>query len=269
MPQALESSVNGVSFENDLIGMIEKYEVLWGTSPVCRPNPLQTFSSEDQRCNERETDCLIDSFEQELGLLPDDEIGQAAWRDRQFSALRKLGTRSFRFPERHFDIIFSPEFFAVTRDFARRSRDFNRRMEAASVAQALRNVWVMNMLQMFLGRKPLLSPSVFAYSMLYPYTDNYLDRPGISRKSKEAACKRLGLRLLGIPLEPLEPHEAAVFRLIVMIEDEFPRTEFPEVHESLLAIHAGQVHSLTQQRPKWALIEIRNFGQERAPQGAT
>jgi hypothetical protein len=255
MLQALDLPGIGVRFETDLRGMIEKYAALWGESPACRPNSLQTFSPEEQRDNGRETDRLIDSFEQELRLFPDDEIGQAAWRLRLFSALRRLGTRAFRFPERHFDIIFSPEFFAVTRDFARRSRAFNDRMEAASIAQALRNVWVMNTLQMFMGRTPSLSPSIFAYSMLYPYTDNYLDRPGISRKSKEAACKRLGLRLIGTSLAPRDSHEAAVFRLIDMIEAEYPRMEFPEVHESLLAIHAGQVSSLTQQRPECALEE--------------
>ena len=48
-------------------------------------------------------------------------------------------------------------------------------------------------------------------------------------------------------VEPHNPHEAAVFRLIEKIENEYPRKDFPEIYASLLAIHAGQAKSLRQQ----------------------
>jgi hypothetical protein len=83
--------------------------------------------------------------------------------------------------------------------------------------------------------------------MLYPFTDNHLDQPGLCREAKEKVCHRLGRRLSGLAVEPCDAHEAAVFRLIEIIEDEYPRREFPEVHASLLAIHAGQMKSLGQQ----------------------
>jgi len=88
---------------------------------------------------------------------------------------------------------------------------------------------------------------MFAYSMLYPYTDNYLDRTDLSREAKETANQRLGFRLAGRSVDPLNANEAAVFRLVEMIEGEYRRDRFPGVYQSLLAIHAGQVKSLRQQ----------------------
>jgi hypothetical protein len=206
------------------------------------------FAAAEQRSNEREADLLIDSMEKELRRYPDKEKEQSAWRERLFLLLRRFGTESFLFSDSHFDIIFSSEYFAVTRAFARQAGAFNGSIETAALGQAIRNVWVMNCMQMFLGRRPYLSPSIFAYSMLYPYTDNYLDRPSLPRESKEMACRRLGLRLSGRALKPCDAYEAAVFRLVEMIEGEYARDDFPEVYSSLLAIHAGQIKSLRQQR---------------------
>jgi hypothetical protein len=235
------------SFESDLKAFIGKYAGLWCGSTRDALTPDVTFEAEEQRQNERETDRQIESLERELRNYPRGERQQSAWRERIFLSLRRFGTASFRFPDRHFDIIFSPEYFAVTRTFARQAYAFDPDIETAALAQAMRNVWVMNCLQMFLGRRPSLAPSIFAYSMLYPYTDNYLDRTDLSGEAKEMANRRLEFRLAGRILEPLNANEAAIFRLVEMIEGEYPRGRFPDVYSSLLAIHAGQVKSLHQQ----------------------
>ena len=242
-------------FDDDLHAFIGKCAGLWRGSATEAPVPAFTFDAGEQRQNERETDRLIDTLAGELRNYPRGEKKQSAWRKRIFLSLRRIGTESFRFPDRHFDIIFSPEYFAVTKAFARRAYAFDREIESAALAQALRNVWVMNCLQMFLGRRPSLQPSMFAYSMLYPYTDNDLDRTDLSREAKETANRRLGFRLAGGSCDPLNANEAAVFRLVEMIESEYPRDRFPEIYQSLLAIHAGQVKSLRQQGKSCILNE--------------
>jgi len=124
---------------------------------------------------------------------------------------------------------------------------FDRTITPEALSQALRNVWVMNWIQMFLGRELSVSLSVFAYSLLYPYTDNFLDQSGVAPGDKAALNRDLKLRLAGAEVQARGPHDRAMFDLIGMIECEYPRGEFPEVYESLLAIHAGQVKSLLQQ----------------------
>ncbi|MBZ5496810.1 MAG: hypothetical protein LAP85_10435 [Acidobacteriia bacterium] len=239
-------------FECDLRSFVGKYTAVWLSSAVGTPTSAMTYTASAQRRNERNTDLLIDSMEKELRNYPSRPREQSGWRERIFVTLRQFGTKSFRFPDSHFDVIFSPDYFAVTRAFARQARAFDESIETDALAQALRNVWVMNCLQMFLGRRPSLSPSVFAYSMLYPYTDNHLDQPKLPYETKRMACRRLGLRLSGRNIEPCDAHEAAVFRLVEMIEGEYPRATSPEVYSSLLAIHAGQVKSLGQQHTPFA-----------------
>lgn len=242
-------------FEEDLQNFIDKHITLWQSSSIGTPILAVTYTAADQRANEREASLMIDSMDKDLRNYPGREPQQSAWRERMFASLRQFSMRVFRFPQSQCDIIFSREYLATTKSFIQRGRAFDPEMETEALAQALRNVWVMNCLQLFLGRQPSLSPSIFAYSMLYPYTDNYLDRPNLYIRSKEMACRRLGLRLSGHAIVPGDPLEAAVFRLVEMIEGEFPRNLFPEVYLSLLAINSGQVHSLRQQQRSGILDE--------------
>jgi hypothetical protein len=76
--------------------------------------------------------------------------------------------------------------------------------------------------------------------------------------------ERFGRRLAGLPVRPAAESEAAVFGLVGRIEVQFPRGEFPDVHESLLAIHGGQRRSLSRQRdPRLSDTEILEISFEK------
>ena len=141
-------------------------------------------------------------------------------------------------------------FSRVTDEFIRRAYDFDPEISEESVYQAARNVMIMNTFQMHLGKEVTLTPSLFAYSMLYPYTDNYLDAAGIDRQSKDEANNRLRLRLTGIAGTARNRRERIIDALVGMIEGEFDRRTFPPVYESLLAIHTAQCRSVSQQGVK-------------------
>lgn len=144
------------------------------------------------------------------------------------------------------DTTMETEFSAVTDDFIRHAYDFDPDIGDEPLYQAARNVLIMNTLQMHLGKEISLTPSVFAYSMLYPYTDNYLDRADIQTGSKHDANNWLLLRLNGVSVHPRNRNEEIIDRLVAMIEQEFDRDAYPSVFESLLAIHHAQILSVSQ-----------------------
>jgi hypothetical protein len=129
--------------------------------------------------------------------------------------------------------------------FAADVRSFDPTLSTESLAQALRNLWVMNSIQILCGRPVEVTPSCFAYSLLYPYTDNLLDAPELLPDEKRSFNLRLGERLGGRILTPTtSPREERVWHLIGEIEREWPRRRFPLVYQSLLAIHVAQSDSL-------------------------
>jgi hypothetical protein len=101
---------------------------------------------------------------------------------------------------------------------------------------------------------------MFAYSMLYPYTDNYLDDPAISEKGKVAFNKRFGRRLEGQDVSPSNEAERKIYQMVGMIEGQFPRVQYPRVFESLLAIHQAQIKSVYLMRRGASPYEVDVLG---------
>jgi hypothetical protein len=143
--------------------------------------------------------------------------------------------------------MFSEGYRRVSGCFLREARAFDSRLEAPSLFQALRNVWIAACLQHVFGREVALTPALLGYSLLYPYTDNLLDDPGVPTTIKRAMGRWLSRRLAGERVPPASSSQRRIARLLEMIETEHPREQSPQVHHALRAIHRAQSGSLAQQ----------------------
>ena len=150
----------------------------------------------------------------------------------------------FDFEKEHLNIILSDEFKNVSKDFFNKARKFGPELKPENIYQGLRNVWIMNGIQLMMEVPVKITPSVFAYSMIYPYSDNLLDESGITNNEKQKFSKRFNIRLHGENVEPQSFVEKQLFKLVALFEDEYPRNDFPKVYESLYAIQQGQTNSL-------------------------
>lgn len=139
------------------------------------------------------------------------------------------------------------DYIETTKEFIRRVKDKWPEMDDDSVFQALRNVWIMNTIQMMAGHAFELTDAMFAYSMLYPLTDNLIDSVDINMHDKRTFVINLGKRLRGEVVNPIDPQESDVFEMISLIEAQYPRQDYKAVYESLLLIHEAQLYSLKQQ----------------------
>jgi hypothetical protein len=142
----------------------------------------------------------------------------------------------------------------------RRARAFDPGLSGEDIYQAGRNAWTAHGLQWLLGMPVQLTPSILAYSLLYPYTDNYLDDPNIEVTTKRAFNERFRRSLAGESLSPLNAHERVIFDLVAMIERQYSRADYPAVFESLLAIHHAQSRSLSLLRRAAAPGEVDVLG---------
>lgn len=197
--------------------------------------------------NARAAARLIDRLTAEARSLPEDAPARDAWREGVRARLQEFGAARLGWPDGYRRLAFGDGYFDASVDFARQARAFDPTLPLNNLWQAMRNVWIGNSLQMLLDRPVRSRPGLFAYSMLYPLTDNLLDDPQVGGAAKRGFNERFGHRLSGLRVQPSSDAEAAVFQLVTMVEDEFPRSAHGDVHDSLLAIHRGQVRSLTQQ----------------------
>ena len=160
------------------------------------------------------------------------------------AGFRRLAEEALGFTAEQLDLLPSQAFSDASEEFVRRARAFDPRLSADDIYQAGRNAWTANGLQWLCGLPVQISPSILAYSLLYPYTDNYLDDPNVPVATKLAFNERFRRRLAGEALAAANRYERVIFDLVRLIESQYPRPGHPAVFESLLAIHDAQGQSL-------------------------
>lgn len=151
----------------------------------------------------------------------------------------------------------------ITKAFIEEVRSFDSKIDVYDIFQAIRNVWIINSIQIIFNVQVRLTPSIFSYSMLYPYTDNFLDDSAVTTGEKKEFNDRLRKCLLGQQVEALNHHEERVFQLVHRIENEFCRQQYPEVFHSLIAIHHAQETSLAQQNSENNEIDLISISFEK------
>lgn len=233
---------------------------IWMECGAGEPPAGREYSSREQAANGRALAGFVDLLKAEARRLPVSPEEAGAVRERLVAAGSDLARTALGWDERHLAVILEGGFESPATEFAKAARSLGPTLSSEDIFQATRNVWVANGLQKLLGLPVRLTPAITAYSLLYPYTDNYLDDPAISREAKREFNERLKARLEGKAVEPANPAEKAVFDLVAMIEGEYERASHPRVFESLTEIHRAQVESLGLLRPGGTPFEADVLG---------
>jgi hypothetical protein len=237
--------------ENSIIEFLNTFKAdylnSWWDTELSFPKLDKKYSKADQLQKEKSTNKFIKKITKEIEAMSKLEDEGRSWSKNIKSLLREFGKNILEFADEQLDILFMDGFTKSTVDFLKEVKKFDSEIKVEDTFQAIRNVWIMNSIQLFLNEDVGFSPSLFAYSMLYPYTDNYLDDDTISKETKIAFNHRFKGRLAGEYIKPLNSHELAIFMLVDMIENQYPRENFPQVYEALLAIQNAQSRSLVQQ----------------------
>lgn len=237
--ESVDSIVKDLSFE---------FQKLWFELPTNFPKLEKSYTFSDKIKKERSLNSFTDEMAKLLQNVPEDEVSQEKFKINIMANIKSFMKTTLEFDDQLVDIIFSEGYTNVTDQFVREAKAFDETINVFDIFQAIRNVWIMNSIQLFLELNVEFTPSIFAYSMLYPYTDNYLDNPELSTEDKSNFNKRFRKRLKGELLMPKDDHEAAIYKLVSIIEEHYPRKAYKEVYEALIAIHNAQDLSLSQQR---------------------
>jgi len=239
--------------------MTERYGGRWVDSQVtrcaelwnsCAADPVlldPRYSRRDHEAREIAYDAEMRAVEWEARHAPCSLVARAETQKRLIASFAQFAANALDL-EPESTALLTGDFLPAGIEFARRAREFDKSLSQADTIQACRNAWTACGLQPLLGVTSGITPSILGYSLLYPYTDNYLDCEAVSLKAKLAFSERFRERLRGIVAMPLNRHESQVWALVGLIEWQYPRDQFPAVFDCILAIHQAQEDSIAQQR---------------------
>lgn len=264
MKTKLQLGTVAIAREQDLTEIIQEliamFRAQWWATPLSEPVWGQSYSLREQLSKERELEAhlreLVAGRQEEKGR----EADPRARQERLAHHLEHLAKGGLGLDDDDIQAIHAYGFAEIGLEFIRQARRFDPEIPFEDIYQASRNVWSMNFMQLLTGEPIALTPAVFAYSLLYPYTDNYLDDPQISIETKQTLNERFRVRLMGGEIRPSNRYEERISDLVSLIEGQFDRRLFPQVFESLLAIHEAQGRSLALQQGRTSPYEVDVIG---------
>jgi hypothetical protein len=226
-----------------------------------RTVPITTSYSRRQHvANEASLGRFLDVFSRESRRPPRSDRERQAAREQLLSAFEAFGRAALDLQDRDFDLLYSQGLFEAAAEFAQKARTFDPRLTGSDIHQASRNAWAMFSLQLMLGQPVQVTPAVFAYSLLYPYSDNFLDEPAIPPQAKRTFTERLAQRLAGKDIAAQNTYEERIWKLLGMIEGQFERAQHSDLFASLQAIHRAQIRSIELLRRSASPYEVDVLG---------
>jgi len=218
---------------------------IWNQCAAHTTNNAPHYSPEEQTRRECIYDEALNDVEREARRKPLTRRQKLEARNRITASFARFSTAALDLPDDAVQLL-TNDFLPVGTQLARWARRFDESLSMAEIIQANRNAWTACGLQPLLGESIRLTPSILAYSLLYPYTDNFLDRPNTSPEQKHHFGQRFQARLEGGGPVACNTHEASLWALVDLIELQYPRAAFPQVYHCLLAIHRAQQESVAQ-----------------------
>lgn len=205
------------------------------------------FTAAEQREREAAYDEALRVVESELRRTPNTRVDRQALQTRVMEAFARFSAKALDLDASMIDLL-TQDFLPVGTTLARWARDFDPGLPMDGIVQACRNAWTACGLQPLLGERVQITPSILAYSLIYPYSDNQLDDECIPNETKLRFSQRFRRRLSGEKFTAGRQTERFIWQLIELIEEQYPRERFPQVYECLLSIHRAQEQSIFQIR---------------------
>lgn len=218
---------------------------MWKSCAVRKATPARRYSAAEQNQREKAYDDGVSAVERELKRTRRTMGERQSAQNRIIAAFGQFATLALGLEGEAVQLI-TNDFVPVGTELARWAQRFDPGLKKAEIVQASRNAWTACGLQPLLGEPIRLTPSILAYSLMYPYTDNYIDCKDVAAEAKSRFSERFRDRLRGQGPQPQDQREAALWALVGLVEDEYPRRSYPLVFDSLLAIHAAQERSISQ-----------------------
>lgn len=227
----------------------DRYLGLW---QECRgealPDVICTTSRERERRRKRMLRSLR-ALTQEAAARHKRPDNREAWQARVLARVRDFGRSLFGLQGEDMEALFALAFLGAGGRFPVLASVAQPPLQNREILQAVRNIWVVHLAQFLLQQPIIFSPALFAYGMLYPVTDNYLDSSTVSGEEKLRTARRLAQRLAGKRGLAASAHERIVFRLVRSLEKERPRREWGSLYGALYRLQETQLSAIVQQAP--------------------
>ena len=239
-------ALNKEAVQSHYLNQIKKQ---WKQASNTLPDFLVEITSAKKTENEAYIRSTMEKFQKQLSKCPRISIRRKHWKKELQKLINQvLNQETVIGIHRVMDRDTLSSYQSELEEFLCNVRRFSPELGLEEIGQAIRNYIVYLMFKEIHLTKTGFSMAAFGYSMLYPFTDNYIDNKACTEKDKEAYNHMIQQRLEGKPVQPSTVHQQKTCDLLQAIESEYPREQEETVYHLLLMMLDAQKESLRQQQ---------------------
>ncbi|NLL76888.1 MAG: hypothetical protein GX235_06540 [Clostridiales bacterium] len=248
-----------MTFEKNYLLHIISVQVkdAWKRAENNEPVMLPYMGGEDKQENEKRITNSVERFKEQVGKFPHSISFFGRQRRWKRNTERMFHDILWKEPLLGMEDSVSNEELEAFKDQAKafvvRVREFDSQMAIEDIGQALRNYLVYAIFKELNGLPQKCKSAIFGYSMLYPYTDNFIDDVTRSREEKEHFNRLIEDFLRGKQYETISEYEERTVKLLAAVEEDYERPD--EIFEGLLLMLEAQRNSQRQSRNEVPLTE--------------
>lgn len=232
---------------NKINELVNIYEGKWQDTSSCYEFNNKKISILKKIQNEKKLDFSINKIIDIIKNYPKEDLYKIKWKEEFYKSVKDIINSMSIIRNNNISNEMLDKFLYVSRNFILECKKFDNKLSLEDIGQALRNQWIISFLQIVKSEDIKLTKATFGYSLLYPYTDNFLDDPNLSLEEKIMFNDRFLKRLNGEAITARNETEEKVWSLVGFIEESYDRNLYEDVYNGLLYIHNGQIKSLLQQ----------------------
>ncbi|MDF2540554.1 MAG: hypothetical protein K0S47_272 [Herbinix sp.] len=213
------------------------------------PNIMKETTKEDKSKNEAYLQLVSKQFQKQFDSYPHFYFGRKKWRKETLSLLNDiLYQETVLGIHEYMDQVKIDHLQQELMEFLRHVRTFAPELSLEEIGQAIRNYIVYTMFKEISQKNAGFHIGCFGYSMLYPFTDNYIDNHMLSSQDKMRYNRLIRDKIEGKETHTKTIHEQKTCALLQDIESVYPRNHHSDIYMLLLLMLDAQEHSLLQQK---------------------
>lgn len=220
----------------------------WQNASILFPDFLPETSTENQAENELYIQKTTNDLQKQLKSYTRIPILHKHWKKKTFTKFNDLlNDETILYVHNSMDSQTLDAFQDEIKTFLLQVRKFAPELSFNDIGQALRNYIVYAMFKGIHQDESAFNQAGFGYSMLYPFTDNYIDSRSCSDLEKKEYNRMIRDKLNGNTVHPANQYQLKTSELLQFIETEYPRDKDNTVFQLLLMMLDAQENSIRQQ----------------------
>ncbi len=220
------------------------------------PDFLEEISAEKKQENEAYASSVSECFQKQTEQLPRLPFGRRKWKKKTKDIIWQV-----LYQENIIGIHNAMQqkeinaFYEELMVFLKKVRRFSPELSFDEIGQGIRNYIVYAMFKVIHLVPSGFSNAGFGYSMLYPFTDNYIDSRKPTSDEKKEYNRLIRDKLMGKKVHPACEHHKKTCDLLQAIASDYPREKDNRIYTLLLMMLEAQEESLRQQNQTDILSE--------------